>query len=119
MLRLNKNIRTQLALLFLAAFAIVLLIKPVHLLVHDHSHDHEQELVSHCDESHPSATVQFGAKHEVCPICDFEFCQFIPQQKVLLPYVASSFCLKQVAPTLTCVIRKSSHLFQLRAPPVV
>jgi len=99
-------IRARLALLLLAVFASSLLIKPIHLLT---AHHHELSLVQENAVS--------GERHESCSICDFEFCQFIPQQKTSVPQAICVVYTQQTAHTVTCLIRQSSHLFQLRAPP--
>lgn len=105
--------RARLALLLLAVFAVSLLVKPVHMLTHQHDELHETIWLN--SNQHSIS----GGQHETCPICDFEFCQFIPQQNTSVPQATAIVYQRQSARSIACLIRQSSHHFQLRAPPVV
>lgn len=107
----KHTIHSQFALLLLAVFISSLLIKPAHILL------------THHDQSNGAFANGYGqavttSNHKDCPICDFEFCIFIPQQKTSVPQALCTFFKQQTAHTVTCLIRQSSHLFQLRAPPI-
>jgi hypothetical protein len=107
----KHTIQSQFALLLFAVFISSLLIKPIHiLLVH-----HELSGKVCATEHGQVVTIDH---YEDCPICDFEFCTFIPQQKTSIPQAICIVFKQQTPHTVTCLIRQSSHLFQLRAPPV-
>jgi len=107
----KHTFQSQIALLLLAVFVCPLLFKPVHVLLAHHelsekigTNGHQQTVTAdHCKD---------------CPICDFEFYIFIPQQKTDVPQAIYILFDQQAAHTVNCRIRQSSHIFQLRAPPV-
>lgn len=102
----------QFALLVLVVFISSLLIKPIHILLAHHTS--EIELCTHHHD------VAFTADHHKdCPICDFEFCTFIPQKQTNIPSVHFIVRNEQTHPTVACLATISSHLFQLRAPPAL
>jgi len=88
-----------------------LLIKPAHILFVNH----EQSKIIPAGSS--QGVLSTLNSHD-CSICNFEFCSFVPQKQVAIPQV-NIFSLKEPATrTVSCVICKCSHNFQLRAPPV-
>jgi len=100
------------ALLLLAVFISSLLIKPAHILL---AHHDLSEGV--CADQHGLA---FTTDHySDCPICDFEFCTFIPQNKINIPQVTMVVRKEQTLHTVACLANLSTHLFQLRAPPAL
>lgn len=105
-------IQSRIALLLLAVFAGTLLIKPVHgLLSH---HKLSEGICINVNE------VAFTTDHyDDCPVCEFEFCTFIPQQQINVPNVSTLIFEKLTFETTTCLADNSVHLFQLRAPPAV
>ena len=112
MVKIAKHtIQSQIALLLLAVFICPLLFKPVHVLLAHHELSEKS-----CTYGHQQA---FTANHcKDCPICDFEFYAFIPQQITSVPQAIYILYGQQTAHTVNCHIRQSSHIFQLRAPPV-
>jgi hypothetical protein len=105
------TIQSQLALLLLVVFVCPLFIKPAHTLL---AHHKLSETI--CANGHGQAVTADHCKE--CPICDFEFYTFIPQQKASVPQAIYIVYYQQTAPTVNCHIRQSSYIFQLRAPPV-
>jgi len=104
--------KSLLALLFLAVFMGSLLIKPAHSLL---SHHELSENVS--VDLHKQAIAT--DKYKDCPICDFEFCTFIPQKAITVPPLTELVQKEQTVYTVACLARISSYLFQLRAPPAL
>jgi len=107
----KHTIQSQIALLLLAVFICPLLIKPVHVLL---AHHELPEKIG--TNGHQQAVSANRCKD--CPICDFEFYTFIPQQKASVPQAIYILFDQQTAHSVNCHIRQSSHIFQLRAPPV-
>jgi len=106
----KHTIQSRFALLLLAVFTSSLLIKPTHILLVHHALAENT-----CANEHGQTVTTDHYKD--CPICDFEFCTFIPQQEASVPQALCTFFKQQTAHTVTCLIRQSTHLFQLRAPP--
>jgi len=108
----DKHIfQSRFALLLLAVFVSSLLIRPAHILL---AHHGQSEGV--CDTQHGQAVTTDHYKD--CPICDFEFCTFIPQTHSGIPQMTMIVCQEQTRTTVDCPVSVSTHLFQLRAPPV-
>jgi hypothetical protein len=105
-------IRVQLALLFLAMFTFTLVSKPLHtLLVHHNVSE------SYCTFQHEKSVT---ANHfQECFICEFEFCTYISQGQVNVPQTNVIVCEAATPQLVSCIIQRSSHHFQLRAPPVI
>lgn len=81
-------------------------------------------LLAHHESSEGVCANQHGmaltADHfKDCPICDFEFCTFIPQKQISIPQVTLIVRNEQVPHTVACLANISSYLFQLRAPPTL
>lgn len=105
-------IPSRFALLLLAVFIGSLIAKPAHsLLVH---HD-AQEVI--CANQHNPALTSDHFKD--CPLCDFEFCTFIPQKQINVPQIIEYIAKQQVVKSVSCLANTSTHLFQLRAPPTL
>ena len=104
--------QSRFALLLLAVFISSLLIKPAHSLFAHHEH-----LVSICTTAQGQAVTTEHYKD--CPICDFEFCTFIPQKQISIPQATMIARNEQTPCTVACLANNSSHLFQLRAPPAL
>ena len=107
----SPKMRTVFALFFLMVMTSVQLGQPLHHLLVHHRSD-----VGFVDPHHE---VVSGNLHESCPVCDFEFCHFVPQQAVALPQVHRIRLSQCSVQPVDCVIRIASHRFQLRAPPVL
>jgi hypothetical protein len=107
----KHTIQPQLALLLLAVLVCPLLFKSVHVLL---AH-HERSEKTDANGYQQAVTANHGKD---CSICDFEFYTFIPQQKTSVPQAIYILFDQQTAHTVNCHIRQSSHIFQLRAPPV-
>jgi len=104
--------KSILALLFLAAFMSSLFIKPFHSLFTHHELSESVKV-----DLHEQAVTTDNYKD--CPICDFEFCTFIPQKTVTVPPLSELIQKEQTVYTVACLARISSYLFQLRAPPTL
>jgi hypothetical protein len=103
---------SRFALLLLAVFVGLLIAKPVHsLLVH---HDHLEGV---CANQHEPALTTDHFKE--CPVCDFEFCTFIPQKQINVPQIVELIAKQQTVRTVSCFANTFTHLFQLRAPPAL
>jgi hypothetical protein len=107
----KHTIQSQWALLLLAMFVCPSLFKPVHILLAHHGHSEKV-----CTNGHQQAVNADFCRD--CPICDFEFYTFIPQQKASVPQAIYILFDQQTTHTVNRHIRQSSHIFQLRAPPV-
>ena len=106
----KQTIQSRFALILLSVFIGSLLIKPLHILLSHHQHAEESISIEH-DE-------KITANHyNYCPICDFEFCTFIPQKQISITQVTLIVRKEQTLPTVACLAAISTHLFQLRAPP--
>lgn len=110
--RTNHIIQSRFAQLLLAVFISSLLIKPVHSVLARHEHSEGV-----CANLHGTAVTTDHFKD--CPICDFEFCTFIPQKQISIPQVNMIVRRDQTLRTIACLASKSTHLFQLRAPPAL
>jgi len=107
----KHTIQSRFALLLLVVFVGSLFIKPVHVLLAHHdlsdgicTTDHCQAVTTdHCTD---------------CPICEFEFCTFIPQTQTGILQITVIVQNEQTRPTVDGLVSISTHLFQLRAPPV-
>ena len=110
--RFQFKATSTLALLLMAVFVISVAFKPVHVLLSNH---HSTENVcKHLDSE--SITDQH---QDSCPVCDFEFCLFIPQNQFNLPQLVANLEGKLTARIFSCLVHQSSHHFQLRAPPAL
>ncbi|MFZ4726408.1 MAG: hypothetical protein ACOYMD_13310, partial [Paludibacter sp.] len=95
-----------------AVFVGSLLIKPAHsFFVH---HEHSDGI---CTTEHEHAVTTDHYKD--CPVCDFEFCTFIPQKQISIPQTTMIASNEQTPCTVACLANNSYHLFQLRAPPAL
>lgn len=94
--------------LFLGA----LLIKPIHLLFHNH-HKLHAEVCLHLNNDDI-----FTERHETCPICEFEFCLFIPHKNTPLPQLISVFYEREIILSVSICFNQQPYSFQLRAPPI-
>ena len=104
--------QSRFALLLLAVFVSSMLVKPVHsLLAH---HELSEGICTH--ELGQAVTTNH---HKDCPVCDFEFCTFIPQKQISIPHATMIVRNEQTLSTVACLANNSSHLFQLRAPPAL
>lgn len=106
------TIQSRFALLLLVVFVGSLLIKPAHSLLEHHQHALEIYTTTH----EPTVTTNH---YKNCPICDFEFCSFIPQKQLSIPQTTAIVRNEQIRPTVDCLVSISSHHFQLRAPPAL
>ena len=106
------TLQSRFALLLLAVFVSSLLIKPAHSFFVHHEH-----LVSICTTEHGQVVTTDHYKD--CPICDFEFCTFIPQKQINIPQATVIVRKEQTLRTVACLANLSTHLFQLRAPPAL
>jgi len=104
--------QSRFALLLLAMFISSLLIKPAHSFFVHHEH-----LVSICTTAQGQAVTTEHYKD--CPICDFEFCTFIPQKQISIPQATMIARNEQTPCTVACLANNSTHLFRLRAPPAL
>ena len=110
--RANHITQSRFTLLLLAVFFTSLLIQPAHILL---AHHDSSERV--CANQHGIA---IKADHyKDCPICDFEFCTFIPQKQISVPQATMIVRKEQTLRVIACLASKSTHLFQLRAPPTL
>ena len=109
----SYNIRVQLALFLFTIFAASVLVKPLHIFAHHHDELHESVCLNFKQQ------VVSAKHHENCPICEFEFCQFIPQQNTSISHAICYFFNKQTAHSVSCIINQPSYYFRLRAPPVL
>ena len=108
----NHIIQSRFALLLLAVFIGSLLIQPAHILfVH---HELSERICS--TENGQAITTDH---YKDCPICDFEFCTFIPQKQISIPQATMIVRNEQTLRTVACLANISTHLFQLRAPPAL
>lgn len=108
----NTNIhKAQVALLMTIVFMSSLLIQPTHSWLAHHTAPHAPCVL----DGKLSITNQTDTH---CPICNYEFCLFIPQKKpAALRSTVIAF--KQLtARTVTLLTLNSHPLFHLRAPPV-
>ncbi|NDP21915.1 MAG: hypothetical protein GZ091_12670 [Paludibacter sp.] len=103
---------TQFALLLLAVFISSSLIKPAHSLFAHHQHS---EGICITESEHAITADHY----KDCPVCDFEFCTFIPQKQISIPQATLIIRKEQTLRTVACLAQKSTHLFQLRAPPAL
>jgi hypothetical protein len=103
---------STLALLLLAVFVISVAFKPIHVLLS--THHSTENVCKHLDSE--SITDQH---QDSCPVCEFEFCLFIPQNQFNLPQLVANLEGKLTARIFSCLVHQSSHHFQLRAPPVL
>ena len=108
----QHTIQSRFALLLLAVFFGSLVVKPAHnLLVHHNL------LERVCTNQNKLALTTDHFKD--CPVCDFEFCTFIPQQQISAPQIVQLQTNQQSARTVSFHLNVSTHLFLLRAPPAV
>jgi len=110
--RANHIIQSRFAMLLLAVFISSMLFQPVHILF---VHHELSEVV--CATEHGLAVKTDHYKD--CPICNFEFCTFIPQKQIIVPHAIVVVCKEQTLCTVACLANLSTHLFQLRAPPAL
>ena len=103
--------KSRLALILLTVFVSSMILKPVHILLAHH--EHSQGICT----SHQVGLVLTTGHFEDCPICDFEFCTFIPQEPTIVPQITVIVSTELTEPTAACLARISTFLFQLRAPP--
>ncbi|MEI7502328.1 MAG: hypothetical protein WCJ61_03505 [Paludibacter sp.] len=108
----KHTLPSRFSLLLLAVFVGSLLIKPVHSFL---AHHELPEGI--CATEHGLAVTTDHYKD--CPICDFEFCTFIPQKQISIPQVTVIVRNEQTVHTVACMANLSTHLFQLRAPPAL
>lgn len=106
----NKAV-PALALLLMAVFVITVGFKPLHLLFAGHHYSTEKGC-EHSDQE--TISNQHG---ESCPVCEFEFCLFVPQNQFNLPQLVVNLEEKLTARNFSCPVHQASHHFQLRAPP--
>lgn len=99
-----------LALLLSVVLVGSILIKPLHILLVHHSRFETVNIYSNQD----LISVSY---HHDCTICDFEFCNFIPQKQVVIPQVNIVFAIQLPTHVRFCFINEIAHQFQLRAPP--
>jgi len=100
--------RKLLSIFLIILFISPLLIKWTHFLYVHHEHHH----ISFSDKS------EFKEKHEKCPICAFEFVEFINNKKLQNTGNPESFSVYHSAFIQNACITKSNYSFYLRAPPV-
>jgi len=108
----KHTLLSRFALLLLVVFVSSLLIKPVHILL------------AHHDLSEGVCTNEIGQTITIdhyndCPICEFEFCTFIPQKQIAVPQVIVIVSKEQTLRTVACFANNSIQLFHLRAPPAL
>ena len=106
------TLQSRFALLLLAVFVGSLLIQPAHILF-----VHHELSEGVCSSEHGQAVTTDHYKD--CPICDFEFCTFIPQKQINIPQATVIVRKEQTLRTVACLANLSTHLFQLRAPPAL
>lgn len=98
------------ALLLLVVFLFALVYKPVHILTNSHHSD----ICDNCVQPHQQS---INTHHNTCPVCEFEFCTFIPQDQIFIPRAIVILERKLTARTLSCLTQQASQHYQLRAPP--
>lgn len=101
---------SALSLLIVMTFAV--LVKPLHVFIIDHSCLYN----SVSDHLHDEFN---NFKDTDCPICDFEFCQIIPQSDTEVPTAVSFPYHQFVVHEVDCFVENSAYYFDLRAPPAV
>ena len=113
---MNKTVTythlSRFALLILAVFLGSLVSKPVHNLLTQHN-------ISEGIVTIPGEYDVTTDHYKDCPICDFEFCTFIPQERVSIPQTAEIFYKVQTSRTIDRPANRSVLLFSLRAPPTL
>jgi hypothetical protein len=100
------------ALLLLVVFTGSSISKPVHNLLTKHT-------ISEGIVTIPGEYDITTDHYKDCPICDFEFCTFIPQERISIPQTAEIFYKVQNLSTIDCPKSQSVRLFSLRAPPTL
>ncbi|MDD4990625.1 MAG: hypothetical protein PHR83_00200 [Paludibacter sp.] len=113
---MNKTVThthsSRFALLLLAVFMSSLLSKPVHNLLSRHT-------ISEGIITIPGEYDVTTDHYKGCPICDFEFCTFIPQEQINIPQTAEIFYKVQSSKAIDAPVYQSVRLFSLRAPPTL
>jgi hypothetical protein len=113
---MNKTVThtnsSRLALLLVAVFVGSLISKPVHNLLTQHT-------LSEGIITIPGEYDVTTDHYKDCPVCDFEFCTFIPQELVNVPQTAEFLYKVHSFPTTDCPQNQSVCLFSLRAPPTL
>lgn len=92
----------------IVVFFSPLLIKATHFLYVHHEHYN----ISNSDKP------EVYEKHKKCPICAFEFIEFIDNEKLQKTAKPESFSVYFAACTQSACLTKPNHSFYLRAPPV-
>jgi hypothetical protein len=111
-LSLKHKVHALLALFLTAVLFGSMLGKPVHILL---SHHYEETAAL----NNFSTSGEISNPHSDCPICNFEFCSFIPQSQVHVPKADVAFAQEITPRTADRIIIQTSHHFQLRGPPVL
>ncbi|HEY6915373.1 MAG TPA: hypothetical protein VI413_11910 [Paludibacter sp.] len=113
---MNKTVKNKIhsafGWLLLVLFVGILVMKPAHILVSHHNLPGVELVNTH----HNTLS---NRTHQECSICDFEFYNFIPQDKIQIPQAKIFLSNGLAALAIACFVSQTSHLFQLRAPPVL
>ena len=107
----KHKVHALLALFFTAVLFGSMFGKPVHILL---SHHYETGVFNTS-----STSGAISNPHSDCPICNFEFCSFIPQNQILVPKADMVFAQEVTPETADRIIHQTSHHFQLRGPPAL
>ncbi len=103
----TNTYRKYISLAMLLVFFSPILIKTIHFLyVH---HDHDTDHLSH--QKH------ITKQHKQCPICSFEFVEFINNNKVQIDTVPELILDLYTYTVQSVYIQNFFYSFNLRAPP--
>ena len=108
----THKVQSRFGVILLAIFVSSLLIQPAHILLAHH------ELPEGVGANEHGLVITTD-HYKDCPICNFEFCTFIPQKQISLPQAIEFNAKQETVKTVACLASISSHLFQLRAPPTL
>jgi hypothetical protein len=111
----NKAV-PSLALLLMAVFVIAVGFKPAHVLFAGHHYSTVKGCEHKAGEHSDQETIS-NQHDESCPVCEFEFCLFVPQNQFNLPQLVVNLEEKLTSRIFSCLVHQASHHFQLRAPP--
>lgn len=109
---------STLALLLMAVFVISVAFKPVHVLFAGHHYSTEKSCQHKVCEHSDQETIS-NQHDKSCPVCEFEFCLFVPQNQFNLPQLVVNLEEKLTPRNFSCLVHQASHHFQLRAPPAL
>ena len=108
----RKTVQVTLALFLTMVLTSTFLLKTTHILFSHHCLTVRVPVQS-------DMTILTTLSDNDCPICNFEFCSFLPENLPDNQKVPDLFSEPEIPSTIDCIVYKTSHRFQLRAPPVV